>query len=367
MFLLITFCVVIIIQLYFYFFLFQKYTSYQSQKVELTHDPVSIVISAKNEEANLTYLLPKLAQQDFPIFEIVLVDDASSDETLINMNSFKDLHKNANFEVQVLTITAEDSKGKKQALTQGIKSAHYEHILLTDADCQPKSKHWISHMTHAFSKKTLLVLGYGAYEKRSASFLNKLIRFETLLTALQYFSYALDGKAYMGVGRNLAYKKSVFHAAEGFKKHAHIRSGDDDLFISQVANSENVAICDHPDSFTVSKPHDKLSNWIRQKRRHISTATHYKKTTKFMLGVFYLSQLSFYTLGFIGIILKTELIYFVSLIFLRFIVWYFIIYKAADRLNEKDLTAFGPLYEISIIFMQLYIFLKNIISPPKYW
>ena len=328
---------------------------------------MSVIISAKNEAANLTFLLPKISEQEFRSFEVILIDDASIDTTLSTMNSFQELHKNAKFDVKVIAIDTEVSIGKKAALTKGIEAARYEHILLTDADCQPNSKLWISHMAQSFSKDISLVLGYGAYEIRKNSFLNKLIRFETMLTALQYFSYALNGKAYMGVGRNLAYKKSIFLSAGGFEKHSHVRSGDDDLFISQVANSKNVAICDHQDSFTVSKAHIKFSDWIRQKRRHITTSSHYTAPTKLMLGLFYLSQFSFYALIFLAFITKTQLIYFLPLIILRFIVWYVIINRTANRLKEKDLTAFGPLYEISIIFIQLYIFFKNIISPPKYW
>ena len=328
---------------------------------------MSVIICAKNEATNLNSLLPKLSEQEFKSFEVILIDDASNDNTLSTMFSFQKFHKNAEFDVKVIAIDPEDSKGKKAALTKGIAEARYEHILLTDADCQPSSKLWISHMTHSFSKDISLVLGYGAYEKRKNSFLNKLIRFETMLTALQYFSYALDGKAYMGVGRNLAYKKSIFLSAGGFENHSHVRSGDDDLFISQVADSRNVAVCDHQDSFTISKADNKFTDWIHQKQRHITTSSHYKASTKLMLGLFYLSQFSFYTLIFLAFITTTQLAYFIPLIILRFLVWYVTINRTSNRLKEKDLTAFGPLYEISIIFIQLYIFFKNIISPPKHW
>lgn len=367
MYLLTAFCVVIIIQLYFYLFLFRKYTSFKPEKHKSLEEGVSVIIAAKNETANLDYLLSKLSEQEFPSFEVILIDDASTDGTLTVMKSFKELHKNGMFDVNIISIDPENSNGKKAALTKGIEAAKFEHILLTDADCQTNSKLWIRHMSNCFTKNVSLVLGYGAYEKRKNSFLNKLIRFETMLTALQYFSYAINGNAYMGVGRNLAYKKSTFLAAGGFDKHMHVRSGDDDLFVSQVANSENVSICDHQDSFTVSKAHIRFSAWIRQKRRHISTASHYKKTTKLMLGLFYLSQFSFYLLIILALITRTHLTYIFPLISVRFFVWYVTINRASVRLHEKDLTAFGPLYEISIIFIQLYLFFKNIISPPKYW
>ncbi len=367
MLLLITFCVVFFVQSYFYLFLFRKYTSFRQSVIENKNRAISVVVCAKNEADNLKSLLPGLAQQDHPSFEIVLVDDASTDNTLKEMLSFEEAYVNSNFKVTIIQISAADSKGKKEALSKAIQMAKNEYILLTDADCQPVSEKWITYMTSPFSDEKAIVLGYGAYQKVKNSFLNKLIRFETLFTALQYFSYALNGKPYMGVGRNLAYKKEAFISAGGFKDHTHIKSGDDDLLISQIANQNNTAICDHKESFTSSKPHTRFRNWIRQKRRHITTATQYKPVTKILLGLFFISQLSLYALAVISLITETFRFIIIPLFLIRLLFWYITIYKAAVRLNEKDLIAFGPLYEISIIFIQLYIFLKNIISPPKYW
>ena len=364
---LITFCIVFLVQSYFYLFLFSKYTSFKQTTYATRTSPVSIVICAKNEAHNLKKLLPRLAKQEYPAFEIILIDDASSDSTLHEMTSFEKKHLRSDFKVSILQIFENDSDGKKSALSKGILAAKNDYILLTDGDCQPADNLWITKMTACFSEKTAIVLGYGAYEKIDNSVLNKLIRFETLLTAIQYFSYALDGKPYMGVGRNLAYKKAAFLKIGGFKDHTHVMSGDDDLFVSQLGDHKNVAICDDHQSFTISKPHTAIGSWIRQKRRHITTASLYKSGTKFRLGLFYMSQLFFYVLFLIAIITGAYLYIIIPLFFLRYIFWYATIIKSAIRLNEKDLIAFGPLYEISIIFIQLYIFLKNIISSPKSW
>ncbi len=367
MLLLITFCVVLLVQSYFYLFLFRRYTSGE-QTTHVNHaSAVSIVISARNETENLKKLLPSLARQEYKAFEIILIDDGSTDSTYNEMLSFEKSHLKSNFTIKLIRILPVDANGKKAALTKGILAAQNQYILLTDADCQPVSRQWITHMMTCFSQKTAIVLGYGAYEKIKKSFLNKLIRFETLMTALQYFSYALDGKPYMGVGRNLAYKKEVFIKAGGFTDHSQIKSGDDDLFVSQIATPNNTAICDHKDSFTLSKPHTHFNKWIKQKRRHITTASHYRSETKFLLSVFYISQFSIYALLLVSILTKTFYLIIIPLFLIRLIFWYVTIKKTANRLNEKDLIAFGPLYEISIIFIQLYIFFKNIISPPKYW
>lgn len=329
--------------------------------------PVSLIVCAKNEENNLRSLLPSLADQHYPELEIVLVDDDSSDDSLGIMRSFENKNALSNISIRIISIAKERSKGKKYALTQGILASKNEVLLFTDADCIPTSKDWVQQMSQGFSNDLSLILGYGPYKKINGSFLNKLIRYETLLTAVQYFSYALKGKAYMGVGRNIAYKKELFLKANGFDNHQHIKSGDDDLFVSQIATGSNTAICDNPKSFTYSEPEKSFGNWLWQKRRHITTSNHYSYYHKFLLGLFYLSQLAFYVLIFTAILFQIHLAIVLPLFLLRIMFWYYILYKASNRLNEKDLIRFGPLYEISLIFIQLYIFLINRVSPPKHW
>jgi len=367
MFFLITFCVVFLIQLYFYVYLFGSYVNSKQTGLNKVFPPVSIIVCAKNEEKNLISLLPLLAEQNFPELEIVLVDDDSSDDSLKMMRSFEKQHALSKISIKVIHIAKGLSKGKKYALSQGILASKNDVLLFTDADCKPASKDWVQQMGQNFSNDISLILGYGAYTKITGSFLNKLIRFETLLTAVQYFSYALKGKAYMGVGRNIAYKKEAFLKADGFDKHQHIRSGDDDLFVSQIATGSNTAICDDLKSFTYSQPEKFFGNWLWQKRRHITTSNHYSNYHKFLLGLFYLSQLSFYVLTFMAVIFQTHLPVVLTLFLFRIIFWYYILYKSCNRLNEKDLIRLGPLYEISLIFIQLYIFLINKVSPPKHW
>jgi len=184
---------------------------------------------------------------------------------------------------------------------------------------------------------------------------------------LQYFSYANIGKAYMGVGRNIAYKKEQFIKINGFEKHENILSGDDDLFINEIATKTNVVTCLSANSFTISKPETVFKNWIKQKRRHITTANYYKPNHQILLGLFYLSQISFWILACTLLILSIYPAATIFLIVLRFILWYATILKSANQLQEKDLIRYAPLYEFSIIFIQLYLFIRNLISAPKNW
>lgn len=367
MFLLIAFCVVFLIQSYFYLYLFRGYAYHQPESTKNFCPPVSIIVCAKNEAENLKQLLPDLLSQEYSEFEIVLVDDASEDGSLEVMNSLHSKMLPSNISLKIISIGEHESKGKKFALTRGIMDAGHDILLLTDADCRTVSRHWIESMVSGLADKNQMVLGYGAYKKIKGSFLNKLIRFETFMTAVQYFSCALSGKPYMGVGRNIAYTKQVFDRANGFEAHHQVRSGDDDLFVNQISNDAKIGICDHKASFTVSEPKTSFAAWIRQKRRHITTASHYRPYHKIMLGSFYLSQFGFYTLFLIALLTQSHLNVITTLFFIRFLFWYLILAKSSERLNEKDLIGLGPLYEISIIFIQLYIFLKNIVFPPKYW
>lgn len=361
------FCIIILIQIFYYFFLFGKFYFFKPIDLPKKKLRVSVVICAKDEAKNLENYLPEIANQNYLNFEIIIVNDGSKDHSLQVMQKFKKEYSSGHLTIEIIDITTKKSKGKKTALSKGIHSAKNDYIILTDADCKPVSKEWINEITCNFTKERTIILGYGAYRKIKDSFLNKIIRFETMLTATQYFSYAKLGMAYMGVGRNIAYKKEEFLKTNGFIDHINIISGDDDLFINKISTKNNTTICFTKNSFTVSEPETKFNKWIWQKRRHISTANHYKIIHQFLLGLFYISQILFWILSILLLLWNNYTVLIIILILIRFIVWYIAIYKTAKKLDEKDLIRFSPIYEISIIFIQLYIFIRNMISLRKQW
>ncbi len=359
------FIFIVAIQFFYYIIIFGKFSFYKSKKQTNQNFPISVIVCAKNEEENVKKYLPLLLNQDYSNFEIVLIDDASRDETLEVFEEYEKLHKN------IKLVKVENNEAfwgnKKFALTLGIKAAKNEHLLFIDADCYPNSNQWISEMSSHFTKEKTIVLGYGAYEKIVGSFLNKIIRFETLLTATQYFSWAKKGNPYMGVGRNLAYKKSEFFEVNGFVDHMKIRSGDDDLFINQVANSYNTSICYSIESFTKSNAKTTLKNWINQKRRHIATANYYKAADKLQLSIFYFSQISFVILAVLMLITQFQWIVVLSLISFRYVFSWISIGFAAGKLKEKDIIFYFPILEIVLMFSQFYLFIINIFSKPVHW
>ncbi|MCX7550759.1 glycosyltransferase [Xanthomarina sp. F2636L] len=359
------FVAVVSIQVFFYIFFFGKFAFLKAKKETPKNIPVSIIICAKNEAANLKKFLPSIINQDYPNFQIVLINDASYDDTFEVMESFANLHNN----IKLVNVVNNEAfwANKKYALTLGIKAAKHNHLLFTDADCKPVSKHWITEMSSCFLDEKSIVLGYGGYSKIKKSFLNKLIRFETLLTAIQYFSFAKIGLPYMGVGRNLAYKKEEFFNANGFMNHMYIRSGDDDLFINQIATKQNTEICFSEESFTESTPKTTYKDWKTQKRRHITTATHYKAKHKYLLALFYISHILFWNLA-IALFIPLFKWEFVLALFLIRQVAQFIVYnKASEKLKEKDLLIYIPVLELFLIAFQLSIFINNLISKPKHW
>jgi glycosyltransferase involved in cell wall biosynthesis len=359
------FIAVVIIQFLYYVVFFGKFSFAKPQITTPKRVPISVIVCAKNEVENVKNFVPLLAEQNYPDYEIVLIDDASSDETLEVFEAFEKQYSN------IKLVKVENNEAfwgnKKFALTLGIKAAKNEYLLFTDADCYPKSNDWIKEMSANFTMKKTIVLGYGAYERISNSFLNKIIRFETLLTATQYFSWAKLGKPYMGVGRNMAYKREEFFKVRGFMDHMKIRSGDDDLFINQAANSENTTVCYSPESFTYSKPKTSFKDWFTQKRRHVATAKHYKSFDRSQLSFFYASQLLFILLPIILLAFQFQWIIVLSLISFRYLFAWLSLGFAAGKLKEKDVMYWFPIIEIILIFTQLNVFITNTFSKPVQW
>lgn len=353
------------IQIFYYLGIFSRFAFPKIQPNNPKKVPVSIIVCAKNEEENVKKLVPLLLEQNYPDFQIVLINDASSDNTLELFEEYEKQHKN----IKLVNVVNNEAfwGNKKYALTLGIKAAKNEYFLFIDADCVPNSKEWISEMTSHFSQTKTIVLGYGAYEKIKGSFLNKLIRFETMLTAVQYFSWTKVGKPYMGVGRNMAYKREEFFKTNGFINHMKVRSGDDNLFINEASNSKNTAICFSKKSFTYSVPKMTFKDWFLQKRRHFATAEHYKLFDRFQLGLFYFSQLWFVILAVFLLAIGYNWMVITSIIGFRYLVTWLVLGFSSKKLNEKDTVYFYPIIEIILIFTQLNVFLSNIFSKPVHW
>ncbi len=355
----------VFIQLAYYWLLFARLAFYKPKKVaDVYASPVSVVLVARNEYTNLKNNLPIILEQEYNDYEVVVVNHVSDDETMELLEDFEKKYPH----LKVVNITQDLNffKGKKFPLSIGIKSSANELLLLTDADCWPESKHWISSMVKNYTTGKQLVLGYGPYRKEKG-LVNLFIRYDTFWVAMQYLSYALAGIPYMGVGRNLSYTRSLFFENKGFTAHYRIASGDDDLFIGQVAKKSNTAIEVSSDSFVYSEPKRSFRTWFRQKQRHLTTGKFYKPKIKFLLGLFSLSQLVFYTSFFTLFFISEAYYIVVGLFLLRFISHMIVQKKAGDLLKEKQLLIISPLLEVFYILLLLALFIKSMFVKHMQW
>jgi glycosyltransferase involved in cell wall biosynthesis len=354
-----------LLQMIFYGLVFSRFAWFRMKTASDELPPVSIVISARNEYHNLSKFLKKVLQQDYPLFEVVLVNDHSDDDTIF-------LLQRLSAEYPHLTvINLRDSvnffKGKKFPLSVGIKSARYDLLLFTDADCYPSGNTWIREMVAAAEGgKEVIVLGYGGYESRPG-FLNALIRFDTLHTAMQYIGFARVGMPYMGVGRNVMYHRKLFYNAGGFTSHYTLPGGDDDLFINAVARKSNTRISISATAKTMSLPKENFADWKAQKKRHLSTSPSYRFVHKMLLGLYWLSHAVFYLCIIPLLILKIAWVYVLAAFFLRLFLQLRVNNKSMHLVGERNLLLFSPLVDILYLFLNPYVFLSSRIASEDKW
>ena len=347
--------IVTAINLFYWIILFGKFPFYvqtpNQHKDEIPRFNPAVIIASRNELENLKANLPTILEQECTKFRIVLVDDGSVDGT----KEF--LERLASNHVNLKVISFESHQGKKVVLNKVLPKVENEIYLFTDADCKSNSPFWIDRMLEGFYSGKDIVLGYAPLN-RTSGLLNKFARFETFMTALQYFSYALRGIPYMGVGRNLAYRKSLFVQQQGFDSHINTLSGDDDLFVNQAGNASNIYCQIHPDSFMYSDAPMDLKNFLRQKRRHISSSFSYKLKHQFLLSLYALTQILFYLFLFT---VKWQVA--LSVYFARFILIMIFHKQSFKKLAVEDLYKYflflDPLISIYYIFMSVMTFNKR--------
>lgn len=330
-------------------------------KFNFEQPEVSVIICARNEEENLKRNIPVIMSQLYPSYEVIVINDASYDDTEMVLAEMKLQYPN--LRTTYVPDNAKFIDSKKFALSLGIKAAKNDILVFTDADCTPASKDWLGNIVRHFDSRTDIVLGYGAYSYRN-TFLSKLQVLDTLFIAMQYLNYSLAGKTYMGVGRNMAYRKSMFLKSRGFASHLNLQSGDDDLFINEVATSKNTKIEIQPECKTISEPKDTFKMWMRQKERHLSTGAYYKAGTKWLIGTEMAWRVLFY-----GALIATAVVgnyvtlAIAALLFIiRYITQYAIIKKSAATLNERHFKASVLLIDICIPLINLGLDIKTKLS-----
>lgn len=329
---------------------------------------VSVIVCARNEQTNLQDYLHHLLTQDYPCYEVIVVNDGSEDDTQIILERYTLQSKQL-----YTTFVPHDARvisSKKLALTIGVKAANYDYLLLTDADCRPSSPRWIREMMSGFAASdTELVLGYGAYFEKPTA-LSSLISYDTLFIGLQYMGMAAAGHPYMGVGRNLAYKKETFFQNSGFRGLLGEPSGDDDLFVNKVSNKENTAIVCSQASVTWSAPKTSWQEWIHQKRRHLSVSPRYRKNSKWRLGIEPMTRGLFYALLITIAVCGSSIAVGIAMVigWLRLVIQLTVINTSAHRIGTRLFGIEIVAYDIILPIVSLWLLVSQRLRKRQiYW
>jgi biofilm PGA synthesis N-glycosyltransferase PgaC len=328
------------------------------------HVPVTVIICARNEDHNITEYLPLVMKQDYPEFEVVVVNDCSTDNTGHIVDDLARTYPN--LRKADIKEDAYYKHGKKFAMLVGIKAAKYNHLVFTDADCYPVSDQWLKGMASGFTGTREIVLGYGGY-KQEEGMLNTLMRYDTFSIAVQYFSGALRKRAYMGVGRNLAYTRELFFRNKGFASHYQLNSGDDDLFVNEAATATNTNVCLHPEAITISRPKKTMREWRLQKARHLTTAPHYTASSRARLAFNHFSQYFFF-IALVGLAFSMKTLLLIPiLLLLKSVIQILVMNRVSSRLGERDLLVGAPFYELILLFIYPIFQATKLFYKPNRW
>ncbi|MEY4929436.1 MAG: hypothetical protein RI909_160 [Bacteroidota bacterium] len=357
-------CVVLVGIQILYLSLFLIAFSRKDTTVAKKPKPVSVIVCAHDEEQNLKELVPMLLEQDHPEFEIIIVEDRSNDESYDYLLQATQEH--AKLKMVRVKDKPEFINGKKFAITLGIRAAKYDLLVFTDADCRPESKHWITRMTERYDDHTQFVLGFSPYRK-TKGFLNAFIRFESLLTGIQCIGMALLGRPYMGVGRNLAYTKSLFLRSKGFNNYLSVVGGDDDLFVNIHATKGNTQVVIGHEAATLSTPKNSWSDFMDQKLRHLFAGKKYKFSDKLILGSFMISWLFTWFLAFPALFFSQPTWPILSVFLLRWVLLTLLLNKAYQRLGGQFEVWKTPLLDFIFPFYYLVTGLRALVVKRIRW
>lgn len=357
----------LVIQIFYIVFFYFRISFHQPKKFDPKEElPISIVIAARSEAHHLVEFLPFIFAQKYSRFEVVVVNDRSWDDTQEILEAYQKKH--ANLHIVNIQENNHQNYGKKMAIALGIKGAKHEIILVTDADCKPRSDLWLKEVNKAYQEKegTEIVLGYSPYQRKKG-FLNQLIRFDAVMVALQYLSFAKARKSYMGVGRNLSYQKDLFFKVGGFKSHYRLMSGDDDLLVRDIAQKNNVNIMLSLESQVETLPKETWPAWIYQKKRHFTTSPYYKLKHKILLSIWPFSVLLFYV-GIITLLVLNKLLWITLILLVVRTLLVILTFTSAGRwLGNKDVLWLYPFYEAVFIILTPFIYLTSKFSKIEKW
>ena len=260
--------------------------------------PVSVVLTAHNDAAWLRENLVYLLEQDYPKFEVVVVNYLSTDDTEYVLRFLKDYYPH----LKIVPFKEDVNlfQGKKYPLSIGIKSAANDILLLADPDCTPKNLQWLRGMVQGYAQgqasgqtATQIVLGYCGL-KRTKTLLGTLQQYDSLAYGAHYLGSALLGHPYTASGRNLSYRRSFFFDRGAFIRHYDVADGSDDLFVYQNANRTNTAVCINADAVLIAEPKKSFSAWHQERLHRVGTRNRHSTCSRLRENLLPLANLVFY-------------------------------------------------------------------------
>ena len=356
---LILFGVITLIQLVYYYVIYGRFAFYRKKSALGFRDiPISVVIVVRDDAALAVQALPSLLEQQYSFFEIVIVNDRSRDENSLQaIREYKDRYPN--IKIVDLSTAVSTSRGKKMAISMGVKCATYDHILLTSPSCKPASQQWLSNMAQNFQFQHRIVLGYNTFEKKKGIY-NHFLHYDNLMGAVQYFSHALMHSTYRGDLNNVAFVRPLFYKQNGFIAYSHLLYGEEDIFIHRASTPNNVAIEFAPEAVTLQQHSPKYGYWRLHKVSLYYTRKFNSLKNKILLGGYELTNILFYALLSLSIVafLHLPLLLYITagIAVLRIASLYVVMGIAAKKLQEKTVIPF-------LLFYDLLFALLN----PLYW
>jgi len=359
----IAFATVAILQLLYFWVFFSRLAFYRRKHISTDKPPVSVIITSHSELNFLGENLPFILEQDYPQFEVVVVNDNSSDDT---SDYLKQLSlDNEKLKIVELKQSLNWFKGKKYPLTIGIKSATYNLVVLTDADCHPLSNQWLSELVSAYTPNTQIVLGYSSFETKSG--INKLLRFSAFFDALFYLSLALVRFPVKGVGRNLSYTRPLFYQQQGFVWHYIIKAGDDELFVNKAATNKNTEVIISPESKVVSVKSLGFGDWLKREKTRLKLRRNFRFSHRFVLFLFSFTRFLFFGLFAALLALGISWILVVPVLALRLFTQWLLFGKSMKKLSEKNLWFWSPFFEIFLLLVDIIFWFILLFSRKKKW
>lgn len=317
-----------------------------------TREPVSVVVYTKNQAYLLKDKLFSLLEQEYPDYEVIVVNHASQDETSFVLKVYTETYKN----LKIVDIKEDVNvfQGRKYPLSIGIKCAKNDIIILTDTESVPSGYHWITEMESRFTKGVNIVLGYVSREA-TKKLLNGFSQYTYAEESASYMGFALLRAPYMGNGKNLAVRRSFFFNKGGFINHYAISEGYDVLFVNQNSTPSNTRLSLSEDSFVTAKSFPLFEDLVRHRKHQIKLYFHFKAKDKFLQILYPLMNIVYYVLFAILLLIDFPYELLLGTLVLKFGWHIFSFYKYSKRFKQKKVFIFAPLYEFFFLIFDLFL------------